>query len=135
MGILQQVQQGISSRGIEMIIGKGKQIKIGRNFIGTLENGNLLCDRCVKGKFQLYDGWGMSKELIEDLAGIWTKIFFRVWDSQNEPKKLLYTLEVSASDWLKKGIDYNNKFLKEQQLILPENMWNRKIMASVRMIE
>jgi hypothetical protein len=115
----------------EMILGHGKEIKIKGNRVGHLDQGIFIADRQVKRKFRLHNGWGLSKLLLQELEGIHAKnILFRIKDETD----LVYTLEVSPSNWIRKGIDYFNPALQEVQLILPETSFDKKVFSNVRVI-
>lgn len=113
------------------ILGQGKQIVIKGNFIGMLDNGILMCERKLGKKFRRYDGWGISRQLIHELCDIGAKkIIFNI----KEEHKTAYILETSPESWKLRGIPFFNPKLKEDQLILPESLWDRKIMRKVRIL-
>ena len=115
----------------EMIIGFGKDIKIKGHFVGFLDQGIFVAERQLRKKFRLHNGWGLSKQLIHELFSVGAKkILFRIKDEE----QLVYTLETSPLNWERKGIDYFNPTLQENQLILTETSFDRKILSSVRVI-
>jgi len=115
----------------EMLLGFGKQIKIKGHFIGFLDQGIFIAERQLKRKFRLYDGWGLSRQLIYELFSVGSKkIIFRIKDEE----QLVYILETSPLNWQRKGIEYFNPALQENQLVLPETSFDRKILSSVRII-
>jgi len=119
---------------LEMIVGSGKQIRIKGKFIGILDSGIFVAERKLSKKFRLYNGWGLSRDLINELIQVATKkIIFKIRDEKTQA--LAYTLEVTPSNWHNRGIQYYNPALKEDQFILPETSFDRKISPSVKIIE
>jgi len=114
-----------------MILGQGKQIRINGNYIGFLEGRNFIAERQLGKKFRLYNGWGMSKELLNELVDCVEKIIFNIKDKG----KLCYTLEVVPKNWLERGIAYYNPALREDQFILSETSFDRRIIPSVKVVK
>jgi len=80
--------------------------------------------RQLKKKFRIYDGWGLNKEVIQDL---YEKNCKEIRMFVKDGKKLKYILIVKPANWLQKGIPYiNEKLNNEFQLILPENCFDFK---------
>jgi hypothetical protein len=119
---------------LEMILGSGKQIKIKGKFIGILDNGIFVAERKLHKKFRLYNGWGLSRTLINQLVQVGAKrIIFKIKDE--ESKILVYTLEVTPINWQNRGIPYHNPALKEDQFVLPETSFDRKVIPSLRVVK
>jgi hypothetical protein len=111
------------------ILGNGNVVRIKGNFIGMLNNGVLTCDRKLSGKFRNMDGWGLSRQLIFELVQTHARqIVFNIEDDG----QTAYILQVTPENWLHKGTPYRNPKLDEDQLVLPESLWDKKIKASVR---
>lgn len=130
-------------------IWNGKQItipdlKVKRNYkIGFLTQDRVfIMHRKLKGKFKLYDGWGLNKEVLLDLSQKFCReIRMFVWDDLPEPigrkkRVLKYILVTTPEKWLAKGIPYlNEKLNNEFQLILSEANFDKKIISDVEVVK
>lgn len=117
----------------EMILGKGKEIFIGKNRVGHYENLIFTAERKYNKRFKIYgDAYGLSKQLIFELVQTGGKlIIFTLTDDERNP---MFIWETTPADFQRKGIDYYNTYLKEPQLLLPKALWNKILPASVRVI-
>jgi hypothetical protein len=123
--------QNLQPENSEMILGNGKQIRIKNHMVGLLDNGIFIAERQLKKKFRIHSGWGISKLLLVELDGVHAKkILFKIKDEAD----LVYSLEVTPRNWLNRGIEYHNPALDEDQLVLPETSFDRKIPVSLKVI-
>jgi hypothetical protein len=114
------------------ILGSGNVVRIKGNFIGMLNNGVFTATRKKANLFRQFAGWGLSRQLIFELVQTHARQI--VFNIEDEEGRTSYILQVTPENWLHKGTPYTNPKLKEDQLVLPEALWDKKIPASVRVI-
>lgn len=92
----------------------------------------FMMNRQASGLFRIYNGWGTNVQLLKDLAD---KGCREMRMMVKDGKELKYILTVTPQHWLSKGIPYVNKKLgNEEQLILPEQNFDRRILAAVEVV-
>lgn len=104
------------------------------NRIGFLTKDRVfIMHRKIEGKFRIYDGWGLNKEVLVDLS---QKNCREIRMFVKEGNKIKYILITTPERWMQKGIPYiNEKLNNEFQLILPESHFDKKIISGVEIID
>lgn len=108
--------------------------------IGFLTKDRIfIMHRQAKGIFRLYNGWGVNKEILNDLSQKHCReIRMFVWERnvQTGKRVLKYILTTTPDRWIQKGIPYTNEKLNNEfQLILTEANFDRKIIAGADVVE